>query len=388
MNKKTLYKKTSLGQTQTWSQEISEDGKSFRTVTGKLGGKPVYSAWTECTPKNVGKANATTAEQQCLLEVAANYKKKLAQGNYKETQDEEALSKNNYFKPMLAKTYGKHYTPTEDDYRQAFIRSQPKLDGVRCIVTKDGMFSRKGKPIISAPHIFETLKPLFEKNPEYIFDGELYADKLSDNFNEIISLVRQAKPTKEDLRKSEESIQFFVYDFPSFNNVPFGIRYNMLKITFEDKPEYEKHIRIVPTNHVSDQDHLDKLFSEYLTQGYEGQIVRISSDEHAVYDNVHERSLQLLKRKEFDDDEFEIIEIQEGIGNRAGIAGAALCKTKKGKEFGAGLKGSWEFSKELFENRDKLVGTLVTIQYQGFTPDGSPRFPVAVKFLGTKEREL
>ena len=43
------------------------------------------------------------------------------------------------------------------------IYSQPKLDGIRCIVKKDGMWSRNGKKIISAPHIHESLKPLFEK---------------------------------------------------------------------------------------------------------------------------------------------------------------------------------------------------------------------------------
>jgi DNA ligase-1 len=380
---KTLYKKTSIGQTQIWSQEISEDGKSFRTVTGKLDGKIVYSAWTECLPKNVGKANATTAEQQCKLEVEANYKKKLAQGNYKETMDEDSLSVDNFFKPMLAKKFGEDYTPTEEDYRQAFVRSQPKLDGVRCIVTKDGMFSRQGKPIISAPHVFETLKPLFVENPDYVFDGELYADKFADNFNEIISLVRQAKPIEEDLRKSEEVIQYFVYDFPSFNNVPFGIRYNMLKCTFEDKLEYKKHIRIVPTNHVKDEEHLNELYAEYMTQGYEGQMVRISKN---GYEN--KRSKQLLKRKEFKDEEFEILEIQEGIGNRAGLAGAILCKAKNGKSFGAGIKGTWVFSKELLKNKSQYIGTLVTIQYQDLTPDGVPRFGVAVKFLGTKEREM
>jgi hypothetical protein len=30
------------------------------------------------------------------------------------------------------------------------------------------MWSRAGKPIISAPHIFEALKPLFDKSPELI----------------------------------------------------------------------------------------------------------------------------------------------------------------------------------------------------------------------------
>ncbi len=31
--------------------------------------------------------------------------------------------------------------------------SQPKLDGIRCVVDKNGMWTRAGKPITSCPHI-------------------------------------------------------------------------------------------------------------------------------------------------------------------------------------------------------------------------------------------
>ena len=40
------------------------------------------------------------------------------------------------FKPMLAKP-----APTEIDYNQTLF-IQPKLDGVRAYITKDGIFSR------------------------------------------------------------------------------------------------------------------------------------------------------------------------------------------------------------------------------------------------------
>lgn len=125
---KKLYKQTATGSTQVWYQEISENGDSYRTISGKLGGKMVFSEWTTCTQKNIGKANETSLQQQCLLEVESNYKKKLAQGNYKETLDED-LSVDNYFRPMLAKEYGKDYDLWELDCKKGIIYSQPKLDG-------------------------------------------------------------------------------------------------------------------------------------------------------------------------------------------------------------------------------------------------------------------
>lgn len=379
---KVLFKKTSIGQTQLWCQEISGDGTSFRTVTGKLNGKLVYSAWTQCLPKNVGRSNATTAEQQCQLEVEANYKKKLAQGNYKDSLDEEGLKKDNYFKPMLAKKFGEDYTPTVDDYMSGIIRSQAKLDGVRCIVNKDGMWSRQGKPIVSAPHIFDSLVHLFEGDPDLVFDGELYADKLSNDFNKIISLVRQTKPTQQDLEESKKMIQYHVYDFPSFKEDRFSVRYLMLKSVVNDVNS--EYLVLVPATVVIDKEHLNELYAEYMAQGYEGQMVRISDKGYEC-----KRSKQLLKRKEFLDQEFEILDIQEGIGNRSGIAGNVICKADNGKPFGAGINGSWKFAEELLQNRSQYIGTLATIKYQHLTAEEQiPRFGIAVVFHGTKKREI
>lgn len=136
---KELYKKDSNQNTRVWWME-SEDDK-FRTHSGVYGGEIVVSEWTVCESKNIGKKNQTTAEEQCLLEVAANYKKKLAQGNYKETLDEDSLNQDNYIKPMLAKEYGEDYEYVEG----STVFSQSKLDGCfsydTLIETEDGPIS-------------------------------------------------------------------------------------------------------------------------------------------------------------------------------------------------------------------------------------------------------
>ena len=44
-----------------------------------------------------------------------------------------------------------------------WIWSQPKLDGIRCIARKDGLYTRAGKAITTCDHIFhEALKPVFD----------------------------------------------------------------------------------------------------------------------------------------------------------------------------------------------------------------------------------
>ena len=57
-------------------------------------------------------------------------------------------------KPMLAHKYN----PDKIQY-PAYI--QPKLDGVRCVFTKDGAFSRTGKQFMNVSHIEHDLCLLY-----------------------------------------------------------------------------------------------------------------------------------------------------------------------------------------------------------------------------------
>jgi DNA ligase-1 len=378
-----LYKQTATGATQVWFQEINPVGDSFRTVSGQLNGKLVYSEWTVCTAKNIGKANGTTPQQQCQLEVEANYKKKLAQGNYKDSLDEDSLSQDNYVKPMLAKKFGEDYTPTSVDYTKGLVYSQPKLDGIRCIATQQGLFSRQGKSIVSAPHIHEALKPLFDKYPGLVFDGELYTDKLVNDFNKIISLTRKTKPTVEDLKESRELIQYHVYDLVAAQKTTkasFADRYEFLDgLIAELNSDY---VALVETKKVRDTRDLDELFQVYLEMGYEGQMVRLST---TPYEN--KRTKQLLKRKEFEEEEFLIHDIEEGTGNRSGMAGTIYLKKQDGAVFGSGVRGNRDSYRELLQNKTKYIGTLASVRFQNYTPDGVPRFPVVVKFWMSSKRE-
>ena len=82
------------------------------------------------------------------------------------------------------------------------VYSQPKLDGIRCIVRKEGDTligrTRNGKEIECIPHILKSLNGFFLAHPKAILDGELYNHDLRDNFNKITSLVRKQRPIKSD----------------------------------------------------------------------------------------------------------------------------------------------------------------------------------------------
>jgi DNA ligase-1 len=355
-----LYKRSVSGKISQWQIEV--ENNRFRTISGYTDGLQVTSEWTECLPKNVGKKNATTPEQQAEAEAQAMFDKRIELGSFINVED---IDNPVYFKPMLAHDY--------NDYKDKIkypIYSQPKLDGVRCIVRADGMWSRNGKPIISAPHIFDSLKPLFEADSDLILDGELYADKSTTDFNTIISCVRKTKPTAADLKTSAECIEYHIYDLPS-SDKNFVHRAYDLGILFETYLEMGKYCRIVQTYKVDSEKAVEELYGGYVEAGYEGQMLRIDGK----YEN--KRSKSLLKHKSFVDGEFTILGVEEGKGNHAGKVGRLNFEIN-GKPFDAAVNGDWEYIEKLWHSRDGLVGKTATVKYFELTEDGVPRFPKVI----------
>lgn len=346
-----LFKRAVNGKTLEWQVEVKDE--CFRTISGYTDGVKTISEWTCCEAKNVGKKNATSPAEQADAEALAMWTKRKELGSFESISDIDTPI---YFKPMLAHDY--------NDYKDKIkfpIYSQPKLDGVRCIVKADGMWSRNGKPIISAPHIFESLKPLFEQDPDLIFDGELYADKATTDFNTIISCVRKTKPTAEDLAISANCIEYYIYDIPSVNGV-FSKRIDEL---YEmDLPKCcVKVLTIICIN----EDVINHYYNRYMSHGYEGQILRVDSH----YEN--KRSKSLLKHKSFVDAEFEIKGVVEGNGNLTGKVGKLQFEIN-GKPFESAVNGDWEYIERLWHSKDGLIGKMATVKYFELTPDGIPRF--------------
>ena len=358
----TIYKKTQTGATQEWTIEVV--GNKYRTHSGQVGGQITTNAWTVVYGKNEGKANGTTDNEQTLKEAIAKRTKKLESGYF---EDITNIDTKQYFEPMLAAKW--------EDYKDKIqypIYSQAKLDGIRCIVTKDGMFSRNGKPIISAPHIRESLNSVFETHPTLILDGELYADKFANDFNSIVSLVKKTKPTDVDLLESKKNIQYWVYDIPS-NPLSFGERCYALDQLFDvELDSFEKHCVLVQTDNCNSEAEVMELYGEYVDKGFEGQMLRLDGK----YEN--KRSKSLLKHKSFVDEEYTILDICEGEGNRTGTAGYMVFETADGKPFKSNVKGTWEETAEMLKSNKELIGRQATIKYFNLTPDGIPRFPFVI----------
>lgn len=374
-----VYKRDSSGKTRVWWADIGTDGSSWawRTNSGIDDGKIVTSGWKAVEQKNIGKTNETSLEQQAYLEATADMNKKLERGYFESVDDIGSFEK---IKPMLAI---KHEDAKYNFDKNSYF-SQPKLDGIRCIARRDGLWSRAGKEIVAVPHIIDALKVFFESFPDAILDGELYNHQLRDDFNTITSLVRKTKPTKEDLAQSALLVQYHVYDvveMPSIGD------FNETDILFIDRWNWlcllgfsaDSPIQIVDTHAINSQEDMDACYGEYLESGYEGQMIRINAE----YEQ-NKRSKSLIKRKEFLTDEFPVVAVEEGKGNWAGYVKRFVLQLPDGRVFGAGVRGNQRVLKDLFES--KVTPNWATLRYFTPTPDGVPRFPVVVDW-GVGERE-
>ena len=355
-----IYKRTVNGAIQQW--QITVKDRTYFVTEGLVGGKLTTSLPTVCHGKNTGKKNETTPVSQAFKAAEALRTKKLESG-YRDLIDDIDIP--DYFRVMLAANY--------DDYKHKIkypVYYQPKLDGIRCVTSKPGMISRNGKPFRSAPHIYKELENFFYIDETFRFDGELYCNKLKNDFNKIVSLVKRTKPTSEDLIESKKIIQYWIYDFPS-SDKKFSERFN--ELTKLLSTINRTSLVLVPTYRADNEEQLTKAFELFLEDGYEGQIIRID----APYEN--KRTKILLKRKEFIDCEFEICDVIEGEGNRTGTAGYFILKLDNGNTFRSNIKGPFDYLTELLLNKRQLIGKLATVKFFNWTPDKVPRFPYVIQ---------
>ena len=267
------------------------------------------------------------------------------------------------FNVMLAHPVGK-----KEFDKDSFI--QPKLDGVRCYITKDGAFSRNHKQFMNAQHILDELVPLFAKYPHVVLDGELYNHNYKDNFNKIISLVRKQTPSDAE-RNEAKVIQFHNYDIFMPETPDNSFRYRNESIKNLHKEFTLQYCKTVETYNVQSDVTARLMYYQFTTkQGYEGAILR----NNKPYEQ--KRSYNLQKYKEFHDTEATIIGWVEGQGKRTGTIGKFLARDANGIEFGMPVMDKMPVLEKMYDIAEWYIGKTATFTYFQRTPSGSYRHPL------------
>ena len=275
-------------------------------------------------------------------------------------------------KPMLAYKAGKKPI---DFSEQVFI--QRKLDGVRCLFTKDGAFSRTGKPFKNVQHLENQLAYFFKQNPDAVLDGELYNHTLKDDFEKIISLVRKQKPTDEDRGEASILVQFWCYDVLSqrsesvLNQFDYAARMSFLTSVFDVYDLGPTNAVLVKTREVNSMNEARAIHEINLAEGFEGSIVRLNKPYQ------QKRSYHLQKFKDFHDTEATIIDYVEGKGKRTGTLGKFIMRDEMGIQFGCppGKGFTYKDLAKILDNIEDYIGKVATFTYFERTKANSYRHP-------------
>ena len=277
-----------------------------------------------------------------------------------------------HFKPMLAHKFDNKRV---DWSKPVFI--QPKLDGIRCIMTADGCYSRNGKKFMNVQHLYtKAIQDLFKANPLLVIDGELYNHDLRDNFEKIVSLVRKQKPKPEDRKEARKLIQYHVYDFVMAYKGKLDLiesdmnRYEKRMHQLVCSDMYGKHIRYVPSRGGHSLDKAKEIHNDFLEKGYEGSILRLDGPYKCG------RSYDLMKFKDFSDTEAKIVDWVEGKGKRRGTIGKFIAIDSDGVKFGMPVMDNFEYLQKNFKKMQRYVGKIATFTYFERTKAGSYRHPL------------
>ena len=294
---------------------------------------------------------------------------------------------NGVVKPMLAKQADK-VTKT-NIFNKKWIASR-KIDGLRCIIYlgDDGKLhtsSRGATNYDSA--MFEILThpaliKLFKNNEGLMLDGECYHHGYT--LQQINSIARTQKVAK-DL----EILQFYWYDIVDLNN-PFKTRLAKMKSIASELKEYgseiswepdrvfkenELRIQFVPQVEVSGWDNMMKLHNEYVSEGWEGLVIR---DPERPY-KPNGRTNDMIKIKVYKDDCFKV------VGKEAGLRGSEdmvfIMQMSDGRTFKAKPFGDREQKQEYWINfEEKYNGHIGECKFFYYSDDGIPLQPAFKAF--------
>lgn len=371
MNYPTLFKKTSNGAIEQWS--VWTEDADIVTEWGRVSGKMQTSRET-ATGKSLGKKNETTPKQQAESQAQSEWTMKKSRKGYVEDLAKAEAGENDGaggIRPMLAKSF--------DDHADKLVYPcavQPKLDGIRCIATVEAsgnvsLWSREQKPITAVPHINAAVETL-GLPPGTVLDGELYSDDYKDDFEKIVSAVRKQSPDPA----FSDIVQYHIYDMPRHPDLRlygwhFIARNSQLCGILTSKPVPDC-IRFVHTRLAFDEAHLIECRTDYQKAGYEGAMARNTGSPY----EEGKRSSNLLKLKEFLEEEFEIMDVEEGVGKMAGLA-VFVCKTPDGTEFRCKMEGELEGLRKYVQDETTWKGKKLTVKFFSYTNKSKvPRFGV------------
>lgn len=365
------------------------DNYAVITATGLQGGKLIEKV--ELVKKGKQKRSV---EEQAIFQATSLWTEKLDEGYKSKQMLTEALIKKNVANlydetiitfairflpewpitnpnwdelPMLAHKYKDIKKPVYP------YLAQPKLDGVRGIIkykTNVVQIGSRGGQYYQIPHLLQQLTDLYHKIANlgtfknFILDGEIY--KHGVPLQEISGAARREE---SGMFASNSWLQYHIYDIIELGqNTRQDNRAENLRMLQTLITEYNA-LHIVPTTIVHDKNEMQQLHDEYVSRGYEGLILRCPDGKY----EFNQRSKSLLKVKEYQDEEFQIIGCGYDENKSLGESFFFILKNNiNDLTFKSRPTGTTDMKEYWYHNIEEVKGKRATVRFFARSNDGLP----------------
>lgn len=353
-----LFIKDSKGKVRTWKIYVDavDDIASISVESGVVDGKCTKKTSWVRKGTNIGRANEKTPFQKAIFDAGNNWQDKYEHNYVLDIND--VNNPPEFIYPMLALTAKKQVFP---------CWAQGKLDGIRAFSIRAGLpeynyaptdmlTSRGGKELTTLNHIKSACDEVFGTHTNH--DGEVYLHGVP--LQDISGMSKKE-------RDGADTLQYWVYDIPMVG-VPFTERLEIMKKVI---PDNHPVVKMVPTYWIETPEELDNLRAFIIEEGFEGVITRTPNG-HYGFDN---RGKDLMKDKDFQDEEFEIVDYtSEEYDDFGTIRNLVIWICKAGDyTFNCRPKGTVHNKETLLKNADKQIGKPLTVRFLTKSKLGIPQ---------------
>ena len=257
---------------------------------------------------------------------------------------------------------------------------------VRCLIYRDnkGRIRTASRGAtnydIAIIHIIQhpKIEAFFKAHPDAILDGEVY--KFGVSLNLISGICRSQKTVNDG-----KDLEFYWYDIVDLT-ASFSERWKCmqewskeLELSEFNPNRYfsdeELHIQFLPQVEISGYENMKKLHDEYVSEGWEGLVVRLAS---SVY-KPGSRGNDLIKIKEYFDSTYKVIGYELGLRGSEDMV--FICEMEDGRTFKASPMGNRDVKEEYVQNFDSCYkNQLGDCKYFEISPYGIPQQPKFIAF--------
>ena len=345
----TLYKKTKTGAVQQCN--ISTVEGVIYVIWGAVGSSSVQEQKTVCFPRNIGRANETTAEQQAEKEARAKWEKKIKTGYVKNPSGESEIKL-----PMKVKRYqGQEKNIIFPCY------ASPKLNGVngewRLINGELKLLSRGGEEYPVLEHERQAVLKTMETLTTDSLNVELYCHGMF--LEDITSAVKKHN-------ENTHKIQSYLFELPTI----FG--------SYKDKVSMLNHASLLAPEIVTLNGHegIKNYHDLCVSEGYEGIVIRNARCRY----KYGVRSSDVFKLKVAIDAEFQIVDFET---DKNGHPVLTMLNPKgiseRHQTFKVKPKGTDEQRKKIIsEFKEEYLDQWYTVEFESWSKYGVPLKPVGI----------